>query len=271
MRTSTLLAFLLPWSLACATVTGVVREPVSSGRAQRYTAPTDSVATAATRAFSAKGLQMVRDTMVGPTRLLVGKGGMTPLSWGELDRAAITPLADTTEVRIMSRPINQLDFLHRDSSPILFGALDRELGGIGIGPVPGDRVRIVTTGPETKTLTARMLAPTGDSTGDLSFQVDGRDKTIAARDVARISISRGGYGHPKEGAIVGFLVGGVTGIAVVGSGSSSDWGGLERAAGFALGSLIGLVTGGTVGALIRTEVWSDVSPSRPEVPRVAAQ
>ena len=64
----------------------------------------------------------------------------------------------------------------------------------------------------------------------------------------------------------------MTGIVIVGSGGSSgDWGGLERAAGFMLGSVIALVTGGTVGAIIRTEVWSDVSPVSPEAPSVAAQ
>jgi hypothetical protein len=270
MRRSLMSTLVLPCSLACATVTGVLQQPVPDGRGQRYTVPADSVVAAAVRAFGASGLRMVRDTMVGPTRLLVAKVGMTPLSWGEFDRAAITPLGDTTEVRIVSRPINQLDFLHRNRSPRLFQALDRELGGIGIGPFAGDRVRIITSGSERKTLTGRMLAPR-DSAGVLSIEVDGRDKAISATDVARMSISRGSYGHPKEGGLLGFLVGGVTGIAIVGGGSSSEWGGLERAVGFALGSFIGLITGGTVGAVIRTEAWSDVSPVHSDESPVAAR
>lgn len=270
MRENILWACLLPWSLACATVTGVLQQPVPDGRAARYTAPTDSVGAAAVRAFAANGLQVATDTMVGPTRLLVGRMGVTFLSWGELDRAAITPLGDATEVRLVSRPVNQLDFLHRNSAPKLFQALDRELGGVGIGPFAGDRVRVVTLGPERKTLTGRMLAPR-DGAGTLSVEVDGRDRAIAATDVARMSISRGSYGHPKEGALLGFLVGGVTGIVIVGGGSSSEWGGLERVAGFMLGSLIGLVTGGTVGAMIRTEVWSDVSPGYSYGPHIAVE
>ena len=270
MRTGILSACLMPWSLACATVTVVLREPVPSGRAQRYTVPADSVAAAAARAFSARSLRVVSDTVVDSTRLLVGIGGWTFLSYGELDRAAITPLSDATEVRIVSRPVNLLDFLHRNSSPMLFQAIDLELGGTGIGPFAGDRVRIVTSRPERKTLTGRMLAPR-DSAGLLSVEVDGRAKAFSAADVARLSISRGGYGHPKEGVLLGFLVGGVTGIVVVGGGSSSEWGGVERAAGFVLGSFIGLVAGGTVGAMIRTEAWSDVSPARPKKASLAAE
>jgi len=270
MRTSILWASLLPWSLACATVTGVLREPIASGRAQRYTAPADTVASAAARGFGARGLRIVSDTMVGSTRLVVGKVGITPLSWGELDRAAITPLADATEVRIVSRPISQTDFLHRNSSPILFHAIDLQLGGTGIGPFAGDRVRIVTSGPDRKTVAGRVLAPR-DSAGVLSVEIAGRAKAFSAADVTRVSISRGSYGHPKEGAILGLLVGGVTGAVVAGGGSSSDWGGMERAAGLLLGSLIGFVTGGTVGTTIRTEVWSDVSPGRSDEPRVAPE
>lgn len=270
MRTGILSACMLPWSLACASVTGVLREPLSNGQAQRYTVPADSVAAAAARAFSARGLRMVSDTVVDSTRLLVGKGGWTFLSYGELDRAAITPVSDATEVRIVSRPVNLLDFLHRNSSPSLFHAFDVQLGGTGIGPFAGDRVRIVTSGPRRKTLTGRMLAPR-DGAGSLSIEVDGRAKAFSAAEVARISISRGGYGHPKEGGLLGFLVGGVTGVAIVGGGSSNEWGGVERAAGFALGSLIGLVAGGTVGAMIRTELWSDVPPGPSNESHIAAE
>jgi hypothetical protein len=72
-----------------------------------------------------------------------------------------------------------------------------------------------------------------------------------------MSVSRGSYGHAKEGALIGSLVGGLVGlIAVVPE--SDTWAGVERAAGFMVGSLIGVVSGSLIGSAVRTEVWSEV-------------
>ena len=264
MRTGFVSACLVPWSLGCATVGGMLREPLSGGTAQLYTASADAVAEATRRALPARRLRVVRDTIVDSTRLLVGKAGMTPFSYGELGRVAITRRGDDTEVRIISRSVSRLDVLHGNASPALFHSIDRELGGAGIGPVAGERVRIVTSGPAPTTLTGRLVTPR-DSSGLLTMEVGGRATSIPMADIAVLAISRGRYGHAKEGALLGVLVGGLVGGLVAPGASGSEWEGLARASVAMLGATVGAVAGGTAGSRIRTEVWSEVTPawSRP--------
>jgi hypothetical protein len=253
-----LAASVLPWCLGCATATAVLHEPTSGGRGYSYAAHVDSLATAAARALERQGLTLVRDTVVSSTRLLLGSGGITFTSWGELDRVAITPSAMGAEVRIISRP-NGLDFLHQDRSPRLFQELDRELGGSAIRPFAGDRVRLILSAPESRTLTGTVL-PSAD-TAALRVQARGQTRVIPTGNLAGISVSRGSYGHAKEGGLLGLLGGGLIGSIVV-SPESSDWSGVEHLAGFVIGSLVGFATGSVIGATVRTEVWSEVSPAR---------
>jgi hypothetical protein len=250
----------------------VLQEPIPRGRSYSYAAPTDSLAAAAARAFTAEGLSLERDTVVGSTRLLVGSGGVTFMSWGEIDRAAITPTAEGAEVRMISRSRRSLDFFHRDRSSRLFQVLDRELGGTGVQVIAGDRVRLVLSGPEQRTLTGIVLPAAGDS-ASIFVETEGRAQVFSGDDLARISVSRGRYGHAREGGVVGLLFGGVTGFILAGGEDGSQWGGLQRVAGSMIGSLAGLVTGGLIGAAVRTEVWSDVSPrgsAGPPSPRTTA-
>jgi hypothetical protein len=85
---------------------------------------------------------------------------------------------------------------------------------------------------------------------------------IPTHNLARLSLSRGRYGHAKEGAFLGFLFGGITGFVLAGDGDGGQWEGLQRVAGFMIGSLVGFATGGLAGAALQTEVWSDVRPGR---------
>jgi hypothetical protein len=233
----------------------VLQEPVSRGRAYSYAASQDSLAIAASRALQKQGLTVLRDTVVGSSRLLLASRGTSFTSWGALDRVAITPAAIGTEVRVLSRPRASLDFLHQDPSPRLFLTLDRELDGSAVRTFQGDRVRLILRAPDNRRLTGIVLA--GDDT--VSLKVQARDQTlvIPAGDLAGLSVSRGSYGHAKEGGLIGSLVGGLVGlIAVVPE--SDTWAGVERAAGFMVGSLIGVVSGSLIGSAVRTEVWSEV-------------
>jgi hypothetical protein len=238
----------------------MLREPLSGGTAQRYTASPDSVAAASRRALPSRRLRVVRDTIVDSTRLLVGKVGMTPFNYGELGRVAITLRGDDTEVRVISRAVNRLDVLHRNATPSLFRALDRELAGAGIGPFAGDRVRVVTSGPASTTLTGRVVAPRGSS-GLLTLEVGGRPRTIPVGDISVLAISRGRYGHAKEGALLGVLVGGLVGGLAAPGADGSEFQGLARASMAILGAAVGVVAGGTAGSQIRTEVWGEVAPA----------
>jgi len=251
--------------LACATLGGVLQEPVPRGRVQRYEVSAESLAAAAIRAFSAEDLKIVRDTTIGSTHLLVGRIGVSLMSWGEIDRAAITPGSDLTEVRMISRPAWRLDLLHRDRSPRLFQALDSELGGTGLRPFPGDRVRVVASGAQERTLTGILSTP-GDS-GGLVIDVGGRPEVLSRPHLARISVSRGRYGHAREGALAGYLLGGILGLVLAPDDPGSAWAGVGRAWGWMIGSLAGAVAGGLTGAAIRTEVWSDLSPSSLVLPQ----
>jgi hypothetical protein len=257
MRVTVVAALLPPLVAACVSVTGVLREPVSTGQLARYAVPADSLAAAATRVLGSDGFRVAADTTVDSTRLLLGARGVTLDSWGELDRVAITPAAPA-EVRIISRSARRLDLFHTNRTPRLFQALDGELGGVGIGPFPGDRVRLARVGGRWRTGTARSAA---DSAGTLTLEIGGRAETAAPGDPWRLAISRGRYGHAKEGGLLGTFVGGLVGFVAAGP-TSGDFGVAQRTAGFLIGSVVGAFVGGGVGASIQTEVWSDVAPVR---------
>ena len=91
------------------------------------------------------------------------------------------------------------------------------------------------------------------------IEVQGTADTVSPAALARLSISRGSYGHAKDGALVGSLLGAVIGVLAASDESGGDWGGLQYVAGFTLGAGAGLVVGGVTGAVIRTEVWSDLA------------
>jgi hypothetical protein len=246
----------LPCILACATATSALREPLAAGNLQRYALPADTLAPATARAFAAQGLQLVLDTVLEDTRLILASRGVGFSSWGEYDRAAITPRPEVTEVRILSRPVAALDVMHTDRSPRLFESLDHELRSAGLRPVPGDRVRIVTSaGP--RTLTGVLLRG-GDSTEPLVIDRRGKADSLFPPLLARLWVSRGKYGHAKEGATVGSVFGAVVGLLVSGGGSG-ELAGLARVAGLTYGMAAGLVVGGLTGTAIRTEVWSELA------------
>jgi hypothetical protein len=239
----------------------VLREPVTAGNLQRYDIAADTLAPAAARAFAAQGLRVVGDTVVGDTRLLVARRGLTATGWGEIDRAAITPQADFTEVRILSRPVNALDVLHTDRSPRLYQSLDRELRDAGLWPLPGDRIRLATAAAPDRMLTGVVLSA-GDGVTPLVIDVEGTADTVSPSALAHLWVGRGSYGHAKDGALVGSLLGAVIGVLAASGDSRGDWAGLQYVAGFTLGAGAGLLVGGVTGASIRTEVWSDL-PIRP--------
>lgn len=266
MRFCMLSVAILPWCAGCVTVTAVLHEPLSEGRGYSYAAPAESVVTAAGQALTAQDLDLTRDTVVGSTRLLVGTQGVTPMSWGEISRVAITATATGAEVRVISRDVRALSPLHQDRSPWLFRELDRALHGSGVRPFAGDRVRVVLPGPPHRIETGIMLQAAGDGSF-LTLETKDEARLIPAGDLVRLSISRGTYGHKQEGAIVGMLFGGITGFLLVAPEPSDNYG-MARVAGLVFGSLIGGVVGGVAGAAIRTEVWSDIPPAalgpRPE-------
>ena len=251
MRPAPLLLLSLAAAPGCATVTAVMHQPVTAGHLQRYAAAPDSLGEASLAALAAQGLQVERDTTVAD---IVARRSVGMTSWGEIDRVAITPGADATEVRILSRPVNALDFLHRDRSPRLYQAIDRELRDTGIGPVAGDRVRVTTA--DGRSVTGVVREPVG-GTGPLSLEVAGAIETFPRTGVARLEMERGSYGNGRTGALIGMLVGAVVGVVV--APDNDEWG-VNRVAGFVLGSGAGFALGAAAGSLVRTRVWSDLTP-----------
>lgn len=254
MRPTPLLLLSLAAAPSCATVTAVMHEPVTAGHLQRYAAAPDSLGEASLAALAAQGLQVERDSTVADTRMIVARRSVGMTSWGEIDRVAITRGADATEVRILSRPVNALDFLHRDRSPRLYQAIDHELRDAGIRPVAGDRVRVTTA--DGRSVTGVVREPVA-GTGPLSLEVAGAVETLPRAGVARLEVERGSYRNGRTGALIGMLVGAVVGVVV--APDSDEWG-TNRVAGFVLGSGAGFAVGAAAGSMVRTRVWSDLTP-----------
>ena len=160
---------------------------------------------------------------------------------------------------MLSRP--RLRFaLHNDRSPRLFQALDRELGDGGPQPVTGDRGRLVLSGTQERTLTGLVL-PAQPNAESLAIDIGGHADVIPVAAMKRVSLSRGSYGHAKEGGVLGFLLGGLIGFVVAADNEGGQWG-VEQATGYLIGSFVGGMAGAFTGSAVRTEVWSEVTPER---------
>jgi hypothetical protein len=77
--------------------------------------------------------------------------------------------------------------------------------------------------------------------------------------VARLEVERGSYHNGRTGALIGTLVGALVGV--VAAPDNDEWG-INRVAGFALGSGAGFAVGAAAGSMVRTRVWSDLTPGR---------
>jgi hypothetical protein len=121
----------------------------------------------------------------------------------------------------------------------------------------GTRVRI--TFDARPTITGTVMALDADS-----IVVRGDDSYVSRasrREVRQLETSRGVRGHALAGAMVGFAAGAAVGVAV-GSGEPTRQSGFftDRASHEVIdgcvGALAGVLLGGTIGQLYRTERWA---------------
>lgn len=254
---------LLPAASSCATV-GMMRAlPPDAGQLAHYAASPDTLAAAAEAAVRQQGLAVAEVTRPDSmTRVVIGQKPPGLFSYGEYVRLRIArDSGDLTAVRVVSKPGYFLDWGHRDRAPRLFQTLDAQLGAQAIGPWLGMRVRAAPHAGAP--IVGNVVRLTRD-TIVLQFGVGVAPHPLALGDVGGLAVSRGSYGHVREGGLIGLLVGVLVGT-VVGSASSDSgdpFAGLNALVGTMAGAAAGALIGGAIGAGTRTEVWSEL-PRRP--------
>jgi len=252
---------LLPAASGCATV-GMMRAlPPDAGQLAHYAASPDTLAAAAEAAVRQQGLAVAEVTRPDSmTRVVIGKKPLGLFSNGEYVRLRIArDSGDLTAVRVVTKPGYLLELGHRDRAPRLFQAMDTQLGAQSIGPWPGMRVRAAPRGAAP--IVGSVLRLTTD-TIVLQLGDEGATQRFAVGDLGRLAVSRGRYGHVREGMLIGFVVGGVVGAVIASStmDSGDPYAGLGVFMGFTLGGSAGMLVGGAVGSGTRTEVWSELPP-----------
>jgi len=242
---------LLPALAGCATV-GMMKElPPDAGRLARYAAPPDTLAAVAEEAIRQQHLLVVDTSRDAAARVVIGRRSPGLFSNGEYVRVRIAPdSGGLMAVRVISQSGYLLDLGHRDRAPRLLAGMDSQLGATALGPWPGMRVRATPRGGTAIVGTVVRMAPD-------SLILEGGARIGALEGIA---VSRGSYGHTRQGALIGLLVGGVIGgfIASASADSGDPWAGLNIVAGISLGIGAGAVVGGALGAGARTEIWSPV-------------
>jgi hypothetical protein len=154
-----------------------------------------------------------------------------------------------------------LELGHRERAPRLFQAMDIQLGAEAIAPRPGMRVRVAPRGG------APIVGTVVWVTTDTIVLQPGAGlvpQPLAVRDLGGLAVSRGSFGHAREGMLIGFVVGGLVGTVVGASrmDSGDQFVDLSAFMGFAIGGAAGGLVGGAAGSGTRTEIWSEV-PRRP--------
>ncbi len=245
---------LLPALAGCATV-GMMKElPPDAGRLARYAATPDTLVAVAEQAIRQQHLRIV-DTS-GPDagiRVVIASRSPGLFSNGEFVRVRIArDSGGLMAVRIVSKSGYLLDWGHRDGAPHLFEEVDTQLDAVALGPWPGMRVRATPHGASTIIGTvARVTAET------LILEGGGGDgPVLRIPDLDGLAVSRGSYGHTREGAVFGALIGALVGGVLGGQAeeTSSYYQGLSAFIGVFVGAAAGGVVGGAAGASVRTEV-----------------
>ena len=254
---------LLAPAAGCATV-GMMRElPPDAGQLARYDASTDTLAVAAEAAINQQGLAVAEVTRPdATTRVLIAEKPRGLFTNGEYVRVWIA--RDSAEdgfaaVRVVTKPGYLLEIGHRERAPRVFRALDARLGAQAMGPWPG--MRVLATPRGSATVIGTVVGVSRD-TIVLQLGPGTAPRPLAFGDLGRLAVSRGRFGHPREGMLIGFVVGALVGTAVASSTTESGdpWAGLGIFVGAMFGGGVGALVGAGVGSGMRSDVWSEVPP-----------
>ena len=254
---------LLPAAAGCATV-GMMRGlPPDAGQVAHYAASPDTLAAAAEAAVRQQRLTVAEVTRPdATTRVVIARKAPGLFSDGEYVRVRIA--RDTGElaaVRVITKPWDLLQLGHRERAPRLFQAMDQQLGAQAMGPWPGMRVRAAPGGGAPIVGNVVRL-----STDTIVLQPGAgiAPQHFAVGDLDGLAVSRGSYGHAREGMLIGFVVGALVGTVIASAtmDSGDPYAGLGVLVGITVGGGAGLLVGGAAGSGMRTEVWSEV-PRRP--------
>ena len=232
---------LLPALVGCATVGTMKELPPNAGGLARYATSPDTLRIAAQEALTRQKLRIV-DSSGGEA----GSHVLVATSSRRLVRVRIAPDSgrlSTVWIVTRSRYLPG----QADGAPRLFEKIDTQLAPEALGPRPGMRVR--ATPHVDTTITGKVVRLTTD-TLVLSRSADARIISIPARGA--LAMSRGSYGHWREGALIGTLLGAVVGTVIADTG----FGGLSKLSGAIIGAGAGVLLGGAIGASLQTEVWS---------------
>ena len=126
---------------------------------------------------------------------------------------------------------------------------------------PGARVR-VQLADQASPYRATLVRASDD---EIVYQTEGGDtNTVAANALQSLEVSSGTHGHMGTGALIGGAAGLALGVAAVLAAEDDPW--LEPTGGEAAAAILvttgaGALAGTLVGAMIRTEQWTEVGPS----------
>jgi hypothetical protein len=123
-----------------------------------------------------------------------------------------------------------------------------------LGIAPGDRVRV--TNQAGAAVTGRALALHEDT---LDLDTGDGTTSVAAGSVQRLEVRQGSHGHAGVGAIVGLVIGGIAGAALIASaGDGGDYAFPPEVAIAPVLVIGGLLLGTIVGAAARGDNWVEV-------------
>jgi hypothetical protein len=231
--------------------------PPDAGRLERYAAPPDTLVAVAEQALQQQHL-LIADTSRPDalTRVVIARRPSGLFTNGEYVRVRIAPdSAGLMTVRVVTKPENLFDVGHRERAPRLFAAMDAQLDAAALGPWLGMRVRAT---PQGATAIIGTVARVSPDTLILQGRPGGAPPILEIGSLDGLAVSRGSYGHVREGMLIGALAGGLLGALIGNTDSGDSYQGLNVLVGIAVGSAAGTVVGGAVGASVRTEVWSPV-------------
>ena len=126
---------------------------------------------------------------------------------------------------------------------------------------PGVRVRVQMAEQGSPSLATLVRA----SDSEIAYQTQsGAINTVPASALHSLEVSGGKRGHAGTGALIGGIAGLALGIAAVVDAQGDPWfepTGGEAAAAILVTTGVGALSGTLVGAMIRTEQWTEVGPS----------
>jgi len=130
--------------------------------------------------------------------------------------------------------------------------------------VPGSRIRITDLGAGRSSRRSGTVVTAGADTVVLSLDTGGEAMPFPLAGISQVEVSRGDRRHVGAGIGLGLLIGAGTGALLVGTDCEDSYGlcGPFTLLGGAIGGGAGMVVGGVIGALRRTERWEVVPPSR---------